>query len=251
MTKAIILAGGQKKGLYKNQAEPINEALIPIGQRYMIEYVVEALGKSKFIDKIVIAGPDIIQELYSKEPNIFVVSNGDTTVKSLIKALEALSQRNDYVLVVTSDIPLLTTRAIDDFISLCLGQEGDLFYPIVEKEINENRYPGIKRTYVSLKEGVFTGGNVILLNPQIANKCAAIAEEFVRLRKKPLSLASYLGWGFLLRYILGKLSIRDAEEKVSKVLGIKGVGVISSYPELGIDVDKYSDLEVVTKALCS
>lgn len=251
MLKAIVLAGGQKIGLYKNQEKPISEALIPIGQRYMIEYVVDALGKSKLIDKIVIAGPASIQKLYTIESKITVVSNGDTTIKSLIKALETLSQSDDHVLVVTSDIPLLTTRAIDDFISLCLRQEGDLFYPIVEKELNEHRYPGIKRTYVNLKEGVFTGGNVLFLNPHIANKCVDVAEEFVRLRKKPLSLASYLGWGFLIRYLLGRLSIRDAEDKVSKVLGIKGVGVISNYPELGIDVDKHSDLEVVTRALCS
>jgi len=252
MALAVVLAGGQKEGLIQGEALPINEALIPIGSKFMIEYVVEALQKSSHIEKIVISGPvEQLEKIFPQVPTITLVQSGDTAVDSFQKAFFAVSPVQDLILVVTADVPLLTTQAIDDFISVCLRQEGDLFYPIVSKQANENKYPGIKRTYVNLKEGVFTGGNLILLKPGIVEKCIPVAEQLVRLRKKPLRLATYIGWGVLFRYIFRNLSLRDAEKEVSKLMGIQGVGIISSFPEIGIDVDKQSDLDVIKKEFCS
>lgn len=246
MTVAIILAGGFKPGL-------MEDALISIGKRYMVEYVVDALQGSSYIEEIILAGP--IQELakiYAPSTGIRLVANGVTAVESFLKAFQLVSPETRQVLLVTGDIPLLTTEAVEHFLCTCRTMEGDLFYSIVSREVNEERYPGVKRTYVHLKEGVFTGGNLILLNPAIVAQCLKEAEELVRLRKRPLSLASYVGWKLLLTYVLRRLSLKDIEKEVSKLLGgIKGVGIISPYPEIGIDVDKPSDLVLVIKMLCS
>lgn len=252
MAVAVVLAGGEKKGLLEDKSLAVNEAFIPIGQRHMIEYVIDAIKASEFIDKIVISGPlDKLQEIYGGHQELTFVQQGETTIQSLLNALDVLPSFEEKILIVTGDVPLLTTQAVNDFICSCLKREEDLFYPIVSRENNERKYPGIERTYVNLREGLFTGGNIMLLNPRIIEKCAPIAEDLVSLRKKPISLACYIGWGILFRYLLGRLSLKDAEERVSNMLGIKGVGIISSYPEIGIDVDKLSDLEYVKKALCS
>ena len=251
MNIAIVLAGGQKTGLLEDPAKPVNEALIPIGKRLMVEYVVEALSNSVNVRNIIIAGPKKeMAGIFSANKKLTLVPCGDTTIGSLLNALEAVpADFQDRVLVVTADIPLLTTEAVDDFINVCRDKEGELFYPIVSKEANEEKYPGVQRTYVNLKEGIFTGGNIVLIDPRAVKKCVKVAEELVRLRKSPISLAFYVGWGLLLRYLLGILSLRDAEDKVSKLLGIKGTGIISSFPEIGIDVDKQSDLALVKKKL--
>lgn len=250
MMTAVVLAGGQKTGLDKEMGPSLCEALIPIGQRFMIEYVVDALRKSEYIGRIVIAGP--MEELKAHLPpglDIILAPNGETVIKSLLNALKTISPKEERILVVTADVPLLTTTAVDSFIESCRYKEGDFFYPIVSREANESKYPGVRRTYVSLKEGIFTGGNIFLVDPKIVAKCEPVAEELVRLRKNPLSLASYIGWGVLIRYALGMLSLKEAEEKVSSLLGIKGTGIISPFPEIGIDVDKISDLELVRKKL--
>lgn len=253
MALAVVLAGGQKEGLIRGEALPVNEALIPIGSKLMVEYVVEALEHSSHIDRIVIAGPlEQLENIFGRmAAPITLVRCGDTSVESFRRAFQAAGPVREHILVVTADLPLLTTPAVDDFISTCLQLEGDLFYPIVSKQSNENKYPGIKRTYVNLREGIFTGGNLIFLKPEIVEKCLPIAEQLVRLRKKPLRLATYIGWGVLFRYIFGNLSLQDAEKEVSKKMGVQGVGIISSFPEIGIDVDKQSDLEIVKKLLCS
>jgi hypothetical protein len=54
-----------------------------------------------------------------------------------------------------------------------------------------------------------------------------------------------MGWTFLFQFVIGLLSLKGAERRVSEILGITGAVIQSSYPELGIDVDKESDLELV------
>lgn len=251
MAIAIVLAGGQKPGL-TNDRIPVSEALIPIGNKYMVEYVVDALTKSRYIERIVIAGP--VKELrliFGEDKEYLLIESGDSPVSSFLNALKSISHYQGKILVATADVPLVTFRAVDDFIEACLQKEGNLFYPIVSKENNERKFPGVERTYVTLKEGVFTGGNLIFLESHIVEKCVTVAEDLVRLRKRPLMLASYIGWTILIRYIFGILSLKDAEEKVSEILGVKAIGIISSFPEIGIDVDKESDLILVKRTLCS
>ena len=252
MALAIVLAGGQKADLNSGKPELVNEAAIRIGKRYMIEYVVEALRKSGYINRIIIAGSlGILTEVFQKPDNcIILVESGDTQIDSFIKALAVADIRADErILIVTADIPLLTTTAIDDFVSLCLQQKGEMFYPIVKKETNESKYPGSVRTYVHLKDGTFTGGNLILLDAGIVDRCIPVAKKLVQYRKSPLRLASYIGLGVLIRYLLGSLSVKDVEKKVSSLMGVHAVAVISSFAEIGIDVDKNSDLAVVKEHL--
>lgn len=251
MITAIVLAGGAKKGLLESDKDKIvNEAFIPLGNRLMIDYVVDALKKSKSINDLVLAGPvDELQKLYAGNPGFYFASSGRTVVETLINALACMPDKGEYILAVTADVPLLTAQAVDDFILSCRQRQGDLYYPVVSKASNESKYPGTVRTYVRLKEGVFTGGNLLLLKSEIVAKCAAKAEELVKLRKEPLKLVSYLGYKTLVRYLLHRLSIQDAEKVVSKLLGIHGICVISPFPEVGIDVDKTSDLELVKSNL--
>jgi GTP:adenosylcobinamide-phosphate guanylyltransferase len=253
MTVALILAGGLKPELVSQQRVIVEDALIRIGNRYMVEYVVDALQGSPYIKEIIVAGPlRELGEIYKHSSSVKIIGNGETTIQSFIHAFKLTPPDTRQILAVTSDLPLLTSEAVNHFLQTCQDLEGDFFYPIIRREVNEGKYPGVKRTYVHLKEGVFTGGNLLLVKPQVVEKCVCEAEELVRLRKKPLSLAAHLSWRLLLRYMLGRLSIKDAEKEVSKLLGgVKGVGVISPYPEVGIDVDKLSDLALVEKVLCS
>jgi len=47
------------------------------------------------------------------------------------------------------------------------------------------------------------------------------------------------------------VSLREAEEKASDLLGIAGMVVVTTFPEVGVDVDKPCDLELVIKVLDS
>lgn len=246
---AIVIAGGEINGNLQNESGVTNEALIPIGNTIMVDYVVSALEKAPSVDKIVVVGPTKDLKKYYEETNtIILVEPGATAVESVLNGLKYISM-NKKLLICTGDIPLLTPEAVEDFLSTCSSKEADLHYSIVPQEVNEKKYPDVKRTYVKLKEGTFTGGNILLVNPGIIHRCAEKGEELVRLRKSPLALSRLIGFRFILKFLLHLLSLSDTEDKFSKLLGIKGVGIISNYPEVGIDVDKQSDLILVKKVL--
>lgn len=237
---AVILAGGG--GI--EEGAPV-KALITIDSRLMVDYVVEALRNSQKIEHIVLVGHDgDLRPLYGNAEEFFYAEQGSTPLGSFAAGVNVLETANPWVLVCTGDIPFLTTEAVDDFISKCSEREADFYYPIVRKETVENRFPDVKRTYASLRDGTFTGGNLLLMRREIISGCLPIAEEFVRLRKNPPAMARLVGLGILWKYFFGQLTIAEAERRVSKLVGAKGLAVISGYPEIGVDVDKASDLEL-------
>ncbi|MGE5558530.1 MAG: NTP transferase domain-containing protein [Bacillota bacterium] len=247
MIDAVILAGGKTSRALADLAHYEYEAEIDIAGHPMLEYVFDALRGARQIRRIVIIGPSSLK-LTLEEDRCMILEPGSSMLKNLQKAIERLSQDKP-VLVVTCDIPLITPEAIEDFIDKCRDCKADIYYPVVSREYNEHKYPGVKRTYVTLKEGIFTGGNIFLMKPTVAYRCMRQLEQAIMLRKKPLQLCRMLGWRCFFKFIWGKLSIREIEKRIEKMLQIKGMAVISNYPEIGVDVDKPSDLRLVHQIL--
>jgi len=243
MIDAVVLAGSYNDGPLKECSPARYEALIRIGPKTMVEYVVEALLSVRQIGRILVVGP--VEELSSllAGERVLVTGAAGGIVENIEAGLNQLPGQKR-VLLVTSDIPMLTARSVEDFIGLCKDMSGDLYYPIISKQVVEKRFPSTRRTYVTLKEGVYTGGNIFLFNPAIFKKCVQKGQMIIEQRKNPLGLCRLIGLPFLIKYLLHALSIKDVQEKVSELLGIRGEVVISQYPELGVDVDKPDDLEI-------
>jgi len=249
---AIILAGGESSGELKKIAPYDNEALIIIGNYPMIYYVYKALRRSSFVRNIIISGPvDSLRSIFPREENLFFVNGGNNAIESFAHAVEFLKKKemSSHLLVMPTDIPLITTEAIDDFINQCEGQEADFYYPVTSKEANDLKFPGVSRTYVRLKDGIFTGGNLFLINNKIVDQAMDLALQLVERRKSPLAMARLFGFGLVLKYLTKKLSIEKVEKRFHEVVNIRGKAIISLYAEIGVDIDKPSDLEIAQKYL--
>jgi len=246
---ALVLAGSPNDGPLRSCSPARYEALIPIRGKLMVEYVVEALRQCKRIDRVVIVGPreELAANLKLNSRECVVDHGGDLT-ENVLRGLKCLPGA-ERVLLVTSDIPLINSQAIDNFLDLCSEEEADLYYPIVRREVVERRYAASMRTYVQLKDGVYTGGNIFLFNPGVVEDCMPRGQKLVDARKSPLKLCRLVGFIFLIKFLMKNVSLQEAQKKVSRLLGIKGRVVVSMYPEVGVDVDKPSDLELVNKLL--
>lgn len=246
---AVILAGSTNEGRLRDCSTEDFEAMVEIEHKPMVSYVFDVLKKSRTINKIVVAGPyEQMNKLYGQLDQVWVAPGGKTPIDSLMNALEVLNPQGS-VLVATCDIPLLTIDSVTDFLKRCSKKQADVYYPIIPKEANDRLYPGVKRTYIRFKDGTFTGGNLFLINPKIAQSCAPKAKSFVENRKSPLALARLVGWKFLIRFLFRSVTLKETEEIVSRIFGIKGSVVISPFPEVGIDVDKPSDLALVREKI--
>jgi GTP:adenosylcobinamide-phosphate guanylyltransferase len=223
--KALVLAGGRATGL------PVaRKADLPVGDRRMVDHVAAALRAVPGVERVHVAEGSAEADL----------------VDNLLKALREVGARPDeYVLISSCDIPFVTPEAIVDFLERGQGR-ADLYYPIVRREACEARFPGTRRTYVKLREGTFTGGNLFLLR---AGSLEPVAEQLRRLfrqRKHPWRLARELGLWFTLTAALeaamGTLSLPKLERRVERLTGLRGKAVVTDFAEIGTDIDKTDDL---------
>ncbi|RDV84627.1 nucleotidyltransferase family protein [Ammonifex thiophilus] len=247
MLPAIVLAGAPNEGRLREVSSAPFEALIEVGGKPLAAYVLDALLATEDISRIVVVAPEQLAQVYPRNDRLTFIPPKGKLLENLSSALPPVADAPK-VLVVTGDLPLLTPAAIGAFLGLCRSK-AEVYYPIIPRSVLERCYPGIKRTYVRLREGVFTGGNVGLARPAALARCLKQAEKLVAYRKNPLRLAWLLGPGFLFRFLAGKLSLAEAERKASELLGVQGKAVIAEIPEIGFDVDKPSDLALVRRLM--
>jgi molybdopterin-guanine dinucleotide biosynthesis protein A len=237
----LLLAGGKSKISMRKFTGKENKALIEIGPHHkpMILYIIESLKKSKYTNRIIVAGPEEVQELV-KDLVYLTISDGQTIPDTLKSGILPL-KKDSLILISTCDAPLITKKHIDSFIKECYECPGfDIYYPIIDKEIYQQSYPSLdlKRVYANLIEGTFTGGNILLINPRIITNFADTINDFIYFRKHPLKMARLLGTRITAKYLRKYLSIQDLEKRVPELLGgCKGKAILSP-PEIALDIDK-------------
>jgi len=245
---AIVLGGAVNSETMKKIAGSRYEAQIEITGRPMIDFVLSALDKLESIERIIVVTAEEVADGIRGRKIWKVITPGENMVDSLNRALECCP-KGKQVLLLTSDIPLITAEALGDFLQQCRKKKADIYYTLVPQRVIEGKYQGIKRTYVRLKEGIFTGGNVVMLDPKVVLEHGNSIRQAVELRKHPLKLCRLLGIKFFLKFLGGRLTVTEIELRVEEILKIKGTGIVSLYPEIGIDVDKPSDLQFARAVL--
>ncbi|HOV79141.1 MAG TPA: nucleotidyltransferase family protein [Bacillota bacterium] len=248
MIDAVVLAGSPNDGPLQECSPVLHEALIPIGGRAMVEYVVDALLNSRQIRRVLVVGPEAELSSMLSGDRVSVAGSAGGIMQNIEAGLSRLPGAKR-VLLATSDIPMLTSEAVDDFLTLCGDMSGDLYYPVISRNEVEKKFPSTRRTYVSLRSGVYTGGNLFIINPAKFKMCVDNGQKLISLRKSPVGLCRLLGVVFVVKFLTRTLTLHEAEKKVSELLGIKGTVVISRFPEIGVDVDKPDDLELVLKTM--
>lgn len=247
MLDALVLAGSRNDGPLKQCSSAQYEAMIAIGRKTMVEYVIDALRGSNRIDRIAVVGPIEEPEFCQRNDVTVVPAEGDL-MENVSRGVDSLPGAHR-VLLATCDIPLITPSAIEDFLDRCGNMSAEIYYPVVSREVVERSYLSTRRTYIPFKEGDFTGGNLFLINPCSVKHCMTKGQQLINARKSPFLLSKMIGFSFLLKYVLHMVSLEEAAKKASALMGINGAVVITTYPEVGIDVDKPSDLELVNKLL--
>ena len=245
----ILLAGSPSSPDIDPEGKLASRAMVDISGRTMIQYVVDALRGSQYVDNIVAIG-NVQAGGIDK-----VLEPAGSMVENITKALPEVGG-GEHVLVVCADIPLLTSEAIDDFIENAIKLDAELVYPIIERKVCERAYPGLHRTYAKTGDGSFTGGNITLVKRDFYITYSDTISAAFKARKKPFELARMIGYGVLLRAILAQIipsimPVKMLEEAISRLVGAKIVSYNTKYAEIGEDVDKKEDVEAVRTILAN
>ncbi len=226
---AIVLGGGEEP--WARAYGVRSKALVPYRGRPMAEWVLEALAQAGLEAIYVGENPGL-----SPPPRLTLPDRG-----SLLENLEAaMREVKGQALVATGDIPHLTPEAVAFVLES--APEAAFVYPIVPKEVVEARFPGSRRTYARLREGTFTGGNLLLLDRDLFYRALPLIRRVVALRKRPWALARLVGLDIPLKLLLGRLSLGELEARARGLLGVEVRALVTPYPEVGVDVDRPEDL---------
>jgi molybdopterin-guanine dinucleotide biosynthesis protein A len=250
----VILAGGKSKPDMVALTGQTNRALVSVNGKTMLGHVVDAITgagpQGCPLGAITVIGDLPDDPAYTRLPD-----SGDF-VTNILAGLNA-HRDAPFVLVSTADLPFLTAAAVAEFVRLAQAHaeqtDAALIYPIVPLATCYERFPGIRRTALRLRDGEFTGGNLVLVRPQfLLTHSARIAAAYAA-RKSPVQLARMLGLGTLGRVLLsqkvspGLLSVAFLEMRVSRLLGGPCRALTCNSAEIATDVDRPSDFVAIEK----
>lgn len=227
------------------------KALIPIAGKPMVAHVVDALAASRYVQHIVVVALDPSAQVQFLAPVEYVPDAGGllANAEAGIQCAQTHYPDSDAILLSSSDVPTITPSIVDTFLEECFRTDHDLYYSIVERSVMETRFPGAGRSYVHLRDGDFSGGDLMLIRPSLAFSQRELWQSLARARKSPLRQARMFGlWPFF-KLVIRRLSLSDAEERACKVLNLRGRAIPFPYPEVGMDVDKPFQLEIARAEL--
>src|SRR5215216_7266588 len=250
---AIVTAGGipQPQDPLYSYSHGDSKALIDVAGKPMIQWVLDALSDAKNVDNVIVIGLSAKSGLTCKKP-IYYISNQGRMLANIVagvnKTLE-LNKKNQYVLVVSSDIPALKSEMVDWLIDTCMETKDDIYYGICPRNVMETRFPDSKRTFTHLKDMDICGADMNLTHVRMATEHLDMWESLIGTRKSPLKQASIIGFGTLFALFTRRLTLEEAVRRVCDRIGIKGRAIVWQHAEPCMDVDKPHQLELLRNDL--
>lgn len=233
---AVITAGGRIDGAYAAAAGTAIKALAPVRGALMIERVVEAV-RGAGIDRIALVGPAAVRDACAERVDRFI-GEGASGSHNVQLALRSWDD-DEPLLYVTSDLPYITAGALRD--AVLRTTAGVLTMPVAERAAFERRFPDAPPFGITLAGERIVNAGVFVVPAGASMAIARRAAQLFDARKAPLQMAGLVGPTFLLRMLLGRLTIAAIEKRAWRVLGYPAMALRGCAPELAYDADTYAE----------
>ncbi len=222
------------------------KALLDVAGKPMVQWVLDALNAAATVDGVIIIGLDEQSGLITRKPVAYLPDHGGAVPNALAGVERALAMQPNttHVLLTSCDVPAVTAEMIDWRVGVGLEAAADFDYLAIERRVMERRYPSSRRTYTPLRGTQVCGGDINMAHVRLAQN-ARFIERLDAARKSPLRMASLIGWNVLFLFLTRQLTIERSEKLVSRNLGIRTRVHLCPYAELGMDVDKPHQLEIL------
>ena len=254
-TALVLAADRGRKDPVARAAGAHCKAMAPVNGIPMVFRVLDALAESTEIHNRILCGPP--QSIIDREAELKArlsagavkwVANQQTPSTSAWQALKSLPEQNP-VLLTTGDHALLNAQIVDYFCESARTSGCDVVVGLARHERVTEAYPQTKRTATRLQDGSYCGCNLFAFLTPRARRAAEFWRQVETQRKKPLRVIRVIGVIAVLRYLLGRLSLAEALDRMSQRLGFRAGAVILPFAEAAIDVDSTEDWRLVDEIL--
>jgi GTP:adenosylcobinamide-phosphate guanylyltransferase len=229
-----------------------HKAFVPVAGVPMLVRVVRALLASPSVGTIHVAieRPDLVQADAELAPlldsgRLGLLPAEGSPSRSVSAALDALGTP---LFVTTADHALLRPEWVEHFLAnLPIG--ADVCAALARDQAVMAAVPETKRTYLRFADGAFSGCNMFAFRTPNADGIARLWRQVEAQRKNPLRMIRLLGPWSILRFLLGRLTIGAALDRLGRLAGAKAAIVEMPFGMAAVDVDKAADLELAERLL--
>jgi GTP:adenosylcobinamide-phosphate guanylyltransferase len=252
---AMIIAGG-----IPGPGEPLYEktlgkpkAILELCGKPMVQWVIDALEQAETVDKIVLIGLTAKDGLVSTKIQEYIPDLGSmlANVQAGMAKVREIDPKASHVLIASADIPGIQPEMVNWIVRNAMKTDLDVYYSVIKRSVMEERYPNSKRSYTRLKDMEVCGGDMNVARVILGTDKDSLWEKLIQSRKNVLKQASLLGWATLFLLLTRQITLERAVKKVTKRLNLSGQAVVCPYAEVGMDVDKPFQLEIMANDLCN
>ena len=292
---AIVLSGTDSNP--KRMVQGCNKAFLEVGGEVLVRRVAQTLLDASSIGLVFVVGPAeaLRKALHGLSDQLVIVEQVGKMLANTWAAIHASEERcmtgdkgvdpERPLLIISCDLPLITARAVDDFVARCARVEEATqihysMYGGIAEEASLRPYypqdgkPGIRRPYVHFDRELVRLANIYVARPRKLSHQEFLQTGFSYRKAKDwrnvLSLArSYLGqsggwkaaWltlrlqvtlmasrrgGGLYRWLRKGNSLEKVELAMGVVLGGTVKMITTPYGGLSLDVDEEEDFQVLS-----
>ena len=239
---AIVTAGGIPK-----PDDPLfvytqgrSKAMLDLAGKPMVQWVLDALSHADSIGRVVVIGLSEENGLTCAKPLTFIPNHGGMflNVRAGASKVVELTPNTDIVLSVSSDIPAITHEMVDWMVGEVVKTDHDLYYNVITQKDMEKRFPDSRRSFTHFKDIRVCGGDITAFRAELALSEGGLWEKLMATRKNVLKQAALIGYGTLFLFLLRQLTLNEALKRANMALEINASVLRCPYPEIGMDVDK-------------
>lgn len=250
---AIVTAGGKTQ-----PGEPLYEitqggykTMLLLNGKPMVQWVLDALSQTEQIQQVIVVGLPLETDLVCTHPLQLLPDEGGmlNNIRAGAKKAIELDPTATHALLLSGDVPGVNAEIIEWILEQSKALDLDLYYSIIDRTVMEAHFPKSKRTYVHLKEMQVCGGDVHCLRLRAVVDESPLWKKLINSRKSPFRQASLVGYDTLFFLMLRQLRLKDAEAMLCKRLGVQAKAVLCPYPQVGMDIDKPFQLEIMREYL--
>lgn len=242
---ALVLAGGRIGGEYAQVAGATIKALVSVAGKPVLRSVLDALHGTAGIGLVCVVGPNELRE--NLAPTDLWEDSAGSALGNLVAGIRRLGTP-PRLLLIGSDLPMVTSGALEDFLDRA-PEDSEICLPLVAKQAYLARFPAGEDVFLRLKDGRFTAGSQFLIRPEPVLRNQGLIERFFDARKSQAAMAMTVGLLTVVKFLAGQLSVRDVEEKLTRLSGCRCKAVFDCQPELAFDIDSLADLRYAERVV--
>ncbi|MFU8827604.1 MAG: NTP transferase domain-containing protein, partial [Brevefilum sp.] len=238
-----------------------SKALLPFLGKRLIDWPLEAINQSPYVEGLYLIGLSEEDVKFDFPVHYIPVKTTAEFADKLLAGIEYIAEQGkkpDLVVISTTDAPGIQTKDINRFFEELQAFNGAEFVlSFVPEALIEAAFPGSGRVVLRFRDHQLVPGELYALSPRairigkpliagISQRRRQINRQVTNISPSPvirLLAQKPLMWGVIIKYLLGRATLADAEWAFSKSFDCQTRGVIIPDAGFGMDMDLPEDYE--------